>query len=40
MSLDEGIERYRSQLELLNYSPATIAAYVRSLVRLAAALPE
>ena len=38
MTLPEAIERYRSQLELLNYSPATIAAYCRSLDRFAAFL--
>ncbi len=40
MNLPEAIERYRSQLELLNYSPATIAAYVRSLERFGAFLSE
>ena len=40
MMLPEAIERYRSQLELLNYSPATIAAYCRSLDRFAAFLVE
>ena len=38
MTLPETIERYRSQLELLNYSPATITAYCRSLDRFAAFL--
>ena len=40
MNLGEAIERYRSHLELLNYSPATIAAYVRSLERFGAFLSE
>jgi integrase/recombinase XerD len=40
MTIGEAIERYRSQLELLNYSPATIAAYCRSLERFGAFLTE
>jgi integrase/recombinase XerD len=40
MTLGEAVEGYRSQLELLNYSQATIAAYGRSLERFGAFLAE